>query len=138
MGEFHEGYSWFGLFGFSTKFFPNNSDNFAALAILIVKLLLLKVILYTICKKISRILEININYCVIFLVQILSLSPFFLVSGVELLFISYGTFSAKIDKILQLVVIFICIMNFPLLVIEQNKRACRNYHKTQKAMKQQF
>lgn len=50
--------SWFGEYGFSTKFFQNNIDSVLDCFLLLVKLLVLKIIGALACQKLKQIFNI--------------------------------------------------------------------------------
>lgn len=81
MPDFVEEFYWFGECGFSTKLFQNNVDSFAILAVLAIKLLLLAILIKIIKKFSGYSFENSIKYSTIFLMELISVSPYMVISS---------------------------------------------------------
>lgn len=81
MPEFFDGFYWFGSCGFSTKIFANNMDNFSNVGLLIAKMVAIKMVGLLITLEIRRILGIKKEYATVFLMEIVSIVPFVIISS---------------------------------------------------------
>ena len=62
MPPFSKGYSWFGIFGMSSKVLENNMDNFSNIVFLLIKLLAAKLIGRCLSKKFKKVLKIETSF----------------------------------------------------------------------------
>lgn len=109
--------SWFGDYGFSTKFFQNNIDPLLDCSLLLVKLLVLKIIGVLVCQKLKKYFDISINYLNIILLEIIVFAPYIEIGAITNIGFSCHNPYEKLEKVVHLLIMGICFLSVPCWII---------------------
>ena len=121
MESYREGFSWFGIFGFSTVALVNNFDTLFILAFLLVKIVIIKVIFSFLSHTTKDILGIRNRFLPFLFIEVIAIIPFMMISAITSVSSSVETSQGSREKVTQVFLLFLCIILVPIwFVIKTN------------------
>lgn len=85
INQYEDRFLWFGNFGFSSKVVRNNIDYFMILALLGVKISLVRILYFLISRKCKISWNFRADLALVFFIELLTIVPFMLISCISLI-----------------------------------------------------